>query len=111
MPAISLWGIMNYSGGCMKKIVLLVLAGLFAVSCQAFAKASSGKIVVQVDLSHHGSKTAAQVWIPYPVSNASQTITQVKIQGSMSESGVYTDQVFSVPMLYAKWEKALKKEC
>ncbi len=92
----------------MKKFVLTAV--MFLLSCTlTWAGDSSGKIVMTVDLSAHGSSEAARVWIPYPVSNANQTVTHIKIDGTMTSSGVYTEKQFSSPMLYAEWEKGIEK--
>lgn len=71
----------------------------------ALAKSHSGTITLSVDLSGHGSKEEAELWIPYPVSDQEQNITEVKISGNYATSAVYADSTYSTPMLYARWEK------
>ncbi len=99
---------MNYSGGVMKKSVLFIILAIFVYFPAARAETASGRITMTIDLSGHGSKETAQAWIPYPVSDTDQTITNIQIDGTMSSSGIYTEKTFSVPMLYARWEKGVK---
>jgi transglutaminase-like putative cysteine protease len=80
----------------------LLLAGS---ALPASAKSHSGTISMTVDLSSHGTTDAAELWIPYPVSDQDQNITDVKISGDYSTSAVYTDSSYSTPMLYARWDK------
>lgn len=94
----------------MKKyIVLVTLAVLFVVVPGAIAETTvSGIITMDVDLSQQPQGKEVQLWIPYPVSDANQNITMVKISGNFVESAVYTDKVFKTPMLYARWDKNAK---
>ncbi|MDD5287464.1 MAG: transglutaminase domain-containing protein, partial [Desulfuromonadaceae bacterium] len=71
------------------------------------AKSHSGKISMTVDLSSHGTKDAAELWIPYPVSDKDQDITDVMVSGNYTTSAVYADRTYSTPMLYARWEKGV----
>jgi transglutaminase-like putative cysteine protease len=71
----------------------------------AAAKNHTGTISMTLDLSGHGSGDIAELWIPYPVSDQEQTVTDVKISGDYAVSAVYTDTVYSTPMLYARWER------
>lgn len=91
----------------MKQFALAVAALMFTLSSStpSFAKNHSGTITLSVDLSAHGAKDEAELWIPYPVSDQEQNITDVKISGNYAASAVYTDSTYSTPMLYARWEK------
>ena len=94
----------------MYKIFVSVVTLICLTFAHASAGTSSGKITMNFDLSQHGSTKTAQVWIPYPVSNKNQTVTQVSIQGTMTASGVYTDASFQNPMLYAKWDSGIQEK-
>ncbi|MSN27435.1 MAG: transglutaminase [Geobacter sp.] len=71
----------------------------------ALAKERSGTISMTFDLSGHETKDAAELWIPYPVSDKDQDITGISISGDYAASAVYADSTYSTPMLYARWEK------
>jgi transglutaminase-like putative cysteine protease len=70
-----------------------------------FNTEGSGNISMEFDLSAHDASQEAQLWIPYPLSDRDQLISKIKINGDFSESAVYSDQKFSTPMLYARWDK------
>ncbi len=91
----------------MKKLavfVTLVLVVLQTANVLA-AQSRSGVITMEFDLSGHGQGEEARLWIPYPVSDADQQITDVNISGDYAEAAVYTDRVFQTPMLSARWDK------
>ena len=85
-------------------LVSVVMLSAFGLS-PACAKSHSGAITMTVDLSAHESAGEAEVWIPYPVSDDDQAITDVKISGDFTASAVYADAAYSTPMLYARWNK------
>lgn len=89
--------------------ITAVLLSLLAISIfsltPSWAKSHSGTVTVTVDLSSHGRDGAAELWIPYPVSDKDQAITSVKVTGDFAASAVYTDSTYSAPMLYARWDK------
>jgi hypothetical protein len=65
----------------------------------------SGIVTMEFDLSHHKSEKNIRLWIPYPVSDRDQDITNVHIKGDFTESAIYTDSKFKTPMLYAEWDR------
>lgn len=65
----------------------------------------SGTITMEFDLSHQPTDQAAQLWIPYPVSDENQLVSAISVSGDYGESAIYTDQKYSTPILYAKWDK------
>ena len=67
-----------------------------------------GAVTMEFDLSDHDAAQEAQLWIPYPLSDRDQLITDIKLSGDFAESAVYSDQVYSTPILYARWNKGAK---
>ena len=91
----------------MKNAFVLWLSLLFAalpLSASAASEAS-GTITMEFDLSDHPQDQEAKLWIPYPLSDSDQLITNLTINGDFAESAVYSDQKYSTPMLYARWDK------
>ena len=84
-------------------LTTVALLGL-PVCCWATTD-SSGTITMEFDLSGHDSNEEAQLWIPYPFSDRDQLISKIYISGDYSESAVYSDQQYSTPILYARWDK------
>jgi transglutaminase-like putative cysteine protease len=87
----------------MKKTVLLVIICLVLAVSTSWAKSASGVITVDVDLTAQQAGKEVKLWLPYPVSDADQSITAVKVSGDYAESAVYTDRVNGTPILYARW--------
>jgi transglutaminase-like putative cysteine protease len=89
----------------MRKIHGFMTILLWLALCvNVWAGAASGTIVMEFDLSAHGNDKTAQLWIPYPITNANQKISNISVAGTYSSSGVYTDSIFQTPMLYARWD-------
>lgn len=68
---------------------------------------SSGTITMEFDLSDHDLNEEAQLWIPYPFSDRDQLISKISVSGNYGESAVYSDRVYSTPILYARWDKGV----
>ena len=93
----------------MKRLLLLLTVLTFvAAAPAAWAKSRSGVITVEVDLSAQEAGKEARLWLPYPVSDAEQQVSDVQISGDYLSSGVYTDRTHGTPMLYAQWDKNAK---
>lgn len=89
-----------------RQIAFAVLALFCAMVPAAIAKTTvSGVVSMDFDLSRHPQGKEVRLWIPYPVTDANQDITKIKISGNFAESAVYTDKEFKTPMLYARWDK------
>lgn len=94
----------------MRKITLLFVCFLWVclpIAGQT-AQQSSGTITMEFDLSAQDAGDETKLWIPYPMSDSDQTITDVSISGDFAESAVYSDKKYSTPMLYARWDKGVK---
>jgi transglutaminase-like putative cysteine protease len=91
----------------MKKLfwMLTLLATGVVAAHPAWAGSRSGVVTTEFDLSKQAGGKEVRLWIPYPVSDADQSITAVKVTGDFAESAVYTDRVNGTPMLYARWDK------
>ncbi len=85
-------------------LLSVVLLTTFLIT-PVWAKSHSGTITMTFDLSSHDPAGEAELWIPYPVSDQNQTISDVKISGDYAVSAVYADNVYGNPMLYARWDK------
>lgn len=63
---------------------------------------AAGSLVMTFDLSAHPAE-ATRLWLPYPVSDGRQSVTEVRLEGDYAEAAVLTDRTFSTPMLHARW--------
>ena len=87
---------------------LLLLTAVPAPVFAASAATAAGTLTFKVDLSAQPAGQEVKLWLPYPVSDADQAITDVKLSGDYAEAGVYTDRVDGTPMLYARWAAGAK---
>lgn len=88
----------------MKRILFAaMLVSLVTTSTAAWARSRAGIVTVEVDITSRAQGKEARLWLPYPVSDADQSVTGVKVSGDFAESAVYTDRVNGTPILYARW--------
>jgi transglutaminase-like putative cysteine protease len=93
----------------MKKWLSGVLfMSLVFAALQASAANRSGLVTIDFDLSGQEAGKEVRLWIPYPVSDDDQLISDIKISGDYSESAVYTDRENGTPILFARWDKDAK---
>lgn len=91
----------------MKRIVsaVLLLCGLVTGSAWG-AGQRAGIVTLEVDLSAQAPGKEAKLWVPYPVSDHNQVVSDIRVAGDFASSGVYTDLTYGTPMLYAEWPTA-----
>lgn len=91
----------------MRRIVcaVSVICGLVAGSAWG-AGQRAGIVTLEVDLTAQAAGKEARLWIPYPVSDRNQELSDIRVTGDYAASGVYTDLTHGTPMLYAEWTKA-----
>jgi transglutaminase-like putative cysteine protease len=86
-------------------VVPLFLVALLAVLPRpSLANEKRGVVIVSVNLNAPEESKRVRLWIPYPMSNAHQEITDVSIGGNYSSMGVYRDGNAGGGMLFAEWE-------
>jgi transglutaminase-like putative cysteine protease len=87
-------------------LLLLVLALLPGVSS---AQEKQGVVTVSVDLHAPADAKQVRLWIPYPMSDAHQVVTDVAIGGNYSSMGVYRDGRHGESILFAEWDAPAPK--
>ena len=95
----------------IRKVTLLffvIMLCLVGSSWAGSASSASGRIVMEFDLSAQPEGQEARIWLPYPVSNQYQDVSDVRIDGDFAESAVYADKKFQNPILYARWNEGVK---
>ncbi len=95
----------------LSKVCLYLLMILFTVSLSNIALAKERKVTVtiQVNLNAPADAKNVRLWIPYPMSDENQDITDVNINGNYASTGIYRDARFANNMLYAEWKEAGKE--
>jgi transglutaminase-like putative cysteine protease len=92
----------------MRKILWSLLCVLFVFPCALQASERSGEVTLAVTIAAPDDSKDVRVWIPYPVSNDTQDISNVKIDGNFSKSGIYREKETGNLALYAEWTEATK---
>ncbi|MDD5395445.1 MAG: transglutaminase-like domain-containing protein [Thiothrix sp.] len=90
------------------RILWVFLFALFISPAFAVAKDRSGEVELSVTIAAPDDSKDVRVWIPYPVSNNEQDISNVRISGNFTQSGVYGEKETGNLALYAEWTTPTK---
>jgi transglutaminase-like putative cysteine protease len=96
--------------GFLKRASLSVtFAWLLSIVCLltfpqgSMAAEKKGVVTVKVDLNAPSDANRVDLWIPYPMSDEYQEISEVMINGNYSSMGVYREGKFGNNILHAEW--------
>ncbi len=92
----------------MKRLLMFLVLGIIAGTGTCWAKSRSGVVTMEFDLTRHDQDQEVRLWIPYPVSDRDQIVSDISYQGDYGPAGVYTDRANKTPMLFASWPKGSK---
>ncbi len=92
----------------MKKIICLLLSIWLVLPFALFAKERSGEVTIAVTIAAADDSKDVKIWLPYPVSDNVQDISDVKIEGNFSKDGIYREKKTGNLALYAEWTKPAK---
>ncbi len=67
-------------------------------------KEKQGKMIFNVTIRTNEKTETARLWIPYPVSNEYQKITNYSIEGNYDYTGIFRESNFGNIILYAEWK-------
>jgi transglutaminase-like putative cysteine protease len=84
-------------------LLLIALASVASVS-PAVAKERRAEVTYSVNLNAPADAKNVRLWIPYPMSDENQEITDVVVTGNPTASGVYKEGAFGNAALYAEWK-------
>jgi transglutaminase-like putative cysteine protease len=90
------------------RILSALLCALFIFPGSLMAKERSGEVELAVTIAAPDDSTDVRVWIPYPVSNSEQDISNVRINGNFTQSGIYGEKETGNLALYAEWTTPTK---
>jgi transglutaminase-like putative cysteine protease len=86
------------------KVAGLSIVCLLLLPQESLAGERRGVVTVKVDLNAPADARRVDLWIPYPMSDENQEITDVSVSGNYSVVGVYREGNFGNNMLHAGWE-------
>lgn len=89
--------------------VMFFAALLLFVPHITSAKERQAVVTVQVSLKAPFEAKNVRLWIPYPMSDENQNVTDVHVKGNYSSSGVYRESRYKNNMLYAEWNTPSKE--
>jgi transglutaminase-like putative cysteine protease len=92
----------NMSNARMKAIVLLLLV-FAAFPGFSFGEERSVTITVDVVLKAPANANSVRLWIPYPMSDGNQNISNVKINGTYNTESILREGAYGNNILYAEW--------
>ncbi|HEX8042381.1 transglutaminase domain-containing protein [Candidatus Deferrimicrobium sp.] len=92
------------TGTVVLSILLAVAVLLLSVSRGADAKERTALVTVSVKLPSPPSAEMVRLWMPYPMSDGNQEITDIQVDGNFTRQGVYREGAFGNPILFAEWE-------
>lgn len=87
----------------MKKTGFTTLTLLLILVGQAWAGIPSGQLTFTITPAFSKETKDVKLWIPYPLSNAFQTISGMKVKGNYDTSAVYRDPSSQAVYFYASW--------
>ncbi len=90
------------------RILWMLLCALFIFPGSSMAKERSGEVELTVTIAAPDDSKDVRVWIPYPVSNNTQDISNVRINGNFTQSGIYGEKETGNLALYAEWATPTK---
>lgn len=92
------------TGTVVLSILLSVAVLLLAFSRGAYAKERTALVTVSVKLVSPPSAETVRLWMPYPMSDGNQEITDIRVDGNFTRQGVYREGAFGNPILFAEWK-------
>jgi transglutaminase-like putative cysteine protease len=92
-----------FHGRAFPAAVIVVMAFVMPVVSAASGKERQALVVIEANLKAPVEAKNVRLWIPYPMSDKNQDVTNVIINGNYSFMGVYRDPQFGSNELYAEW--------
>lgn len=93
----------------MRIVRLLLVLCLVLLPAYALAAAKGGTFTVTVKPSVLPDSHSARLWLPYPMSNDDQTVSDMQVSGNYDRSAVYKDPFSGATYLYAEWTRLTAK--
>jgi transglutaminase-like putative cysteine protease len=96
----------------MRKFFILFLAvsAFLSLSTEAFpAKDRSATVTFEVNLIAPADVKTVGLWMPYPLSDEWQDITDIHVRGDYDSVSVYAEPLYGNKALYAQWTGRLQQ--
>ena len=93
----------------MRYLKTALILFFLCIATSAMAAAPSGTLTLTITPKIKNDAQNIKLWIPYPLSDASQTISTLTVQGNHDTAGIYRDPASTAVYLYATWETVPEK--
>jgi len=80
---------------------LLLICGFIS---STWARERSVIVTVEVDLKAPTEAKKVRLWLPYPLSDQNQRVTNVQLRGNYDATSVLREGVFGNTILFATWQ-------
>lgn len=90
-------------------VIVVLIIGVLAVHHLSFAKERQAEVTILFNLNAPVDAKELMLWVPYPVSDENQTISDIKVSGNFSNSGVYKEGKHGNMALYSEWNGVSKE--
>jgi hypothetical protein len=90
--------------GCFALLVLLFSSVIVPDVHTAALKERRAEVSYSVNLKAPADAKVVRLWLPYPMSDENQEITDVVVSGNPTATGVYKEGAFGNAALYAEWK-------
>jgi hypothetical protein len=84
-------------------LLLIALASIASVA-PAVAKERRAEVTYSVNLNAPAEAKHVRLWIPYPMSDENQEVSDVVVTGNSTAWGVSKEGAFGNSALYAEWK-------
>lgn len=86
-------------------LLILLFSSVIAPDARtATLKERRAEVSYSVNLNAPADAKVVRLWLPYPMSDENQEITDVVVSGNQTTSGVYKEGTFGNAALYAEWK-------
>lgn len=86
------------------KVLLILMAVLISVDGVAHGGQRNAEITFQVKFSPSPEAKQVRLWVPYPMSDQNQEITNITVKGNYSYAGIFREGKALNNILYSEWK-------
>lgn len=92
---------MNFTGRVATLFAAMIAVAL--LTAPAYAVGKDGVVTITLNPTVSKDSKTVDVWLPYPLSNEAQDISNVSVTGNFANSAVYRDSDSGAVFLHATW--------
>ncbi len=96
----------------MKRLIPIFLSiiifSIFIIGIVS-AKERTAEVTITFNLNAPEDAKEVRLWVPYPVSDINQEISDIRINGNTSYWGIYTESRYGNHILYSEWKSPVKE--